>query len=131
MELLTPDSADVWAYYEHPFWSDYAAITHHKYGKGSATYLACFTDIPTLQQLIRRLCGLAEVTLPNYTFPLISKKGTNDSGKRVHYFFNYSSSPVSLNYDGEDAVNLLTGERILAQDTKQIGAWDLLIAEEA
>jgi beta-galactosidase len=130
MELLKPATADVWAYYEHPFWGDYAAVTHNKYGKGSATYLACFTSLPTLQQLIRQLCSLAEVKLPDYLFPLICKKGTNDYGKCVRYYFNYSSAPVSLKYDGKDATNLLTGERLLAEETRQIGAWDLLIVEE-
>jgi beta-galactosidase len=130
MELVTPTTAKVWAYYEHPFWSDYAAITHQEYGMGSATYLACFTSIATLQQMIRRLCNLAGITLPEYRFPLIRKQGTNDNGKYVRYYFNYSSSPVFLNYDGKKAKNLLTGEHISTHDKQKIDAWDLLITEE-
>jgi beta-galactosidase len=70
------------------------------------------------------------VKLPNFHFPLICKKGTNDYGKCVRYYLNYSSAPVSLEYDGKDATNLLTGGRLLSKENTQIGAWDLLIVEE-
>jgi beta-galactosidase len=130
MELVKPSTAQTWASYEHPFWGEYAAITHQEFGRGSATYLACFTTIPALQQLMRRLCRLADITLPDYAFPLILKTGYNDNGKFVRYYFNYSSSLVSLTYDGKDATELLRKERVLTNDKKEIGAWDLLILEE-
>lgn len=130
MELVCPETAQTWASYEHPYWGKYSAITHQKFGNGSATYLACFTTIPALQLLIRKICSLAEITLPEYAFPLIQKKGYNDAGKLVRYYFNYSSSTVMLSYDGNDATELVTEQQIHSGEKKEIPAWNLLIIEE-
>lgn len=130
MELLLPSSADVWASYDHPFWGRYAAVTHQSYGRGSATYLGCFADISAFKEIIRRICKLAEIKLPEYTFPLIQKSGYNDNQKLVHYYFNYSSSPVSFHYDGASGIELLTGNEISTDEKLEIPAWDLIIVEE-
>jgi len=44
MELITPTTAKVLAYYDHPVWGKYAAITENNYGKGLATYIGCMTS---------------------------------------------------------------------------------------
>ncbi len=44
MELITPTTAKVLAYYDHPVWGKYAAITQNNYGKGMATYIGCMTS---------------------------------------------------------------------------------------
>ncbi len=42
IELLIPqEKTEVLAYYDHPYWGEYAAITHNQYGQGSATYIGC------------------------------------------------------------------------------------------
>lgn len=130
MELVQPETARTWASYVHPYWGRYAAITHQEYGLGSATYLACLTATSALQLVIRRLCTLAQVSLPEFTFPLILKKGYNDAGKLVRYYFNYSSSPVSFAYRGKDGFELLTNESIANGEKKEISPWNLLIIEE-
>jgi len=44
MELITSTTAKVLAYYDHPVWGKYAAITENNYGKGLATYIGCMTS---------------------------------------------------------------------------------------
>ena len=44
MELITPATAKVLAYYDHPVWGKYAAITENNYGKGMATYIGCMNS---------------------------------------------------------------------------------------
>ena len=130
MELLIPDTADTWASYEHPYWGTYSAVTHHAFGKGSATYLGCMTNIPALQLIIRKICTLADITLTEYAFPLIHKSGTNDVGNIVHYYFNYSSTPMLLTYDGQNGIELLTQKEYTPETTYEIKDWDVLIIEE-
>lgn len=130
MELVQPTTAEVWAYYRHQYWGSFAAVTHHRYGEGNAVYLGCLTDTQTLQQIIRRLCSITGTALPEYTFPLITKRGVNDLGRQIHYYFNYSSAPLPFFYDGGDGKNLLTGEIIKCGDKLELGDWDLLIVEE-
>lgn len=45
MELLTPTEAEVevLAYYDHPHWGKYAAVTQNRYGQGQAVYIGCMT----------------------------------------------------------------------------------------
>lgn len=129
MELITPDSAQVWASYEHPYWGNYAAVTRQTYGKGSAVYLGCLTDTRALQLILRRLCTQAHITLPDVTFPLIIKEGRNDAGKLIRYYFNYSSSPVSFTYHGTDGIELLTHKKLHAETLLEVPAWNLLIVE--
>lgn len=130
MELIRPTTAEIWARYQHPYWGNYAAVTYQKYGKGSAVYLGCLTTPTALQWIIRRLCSLAHILLPKYSFPLILKTGYNDNGKCIRYYFNYSSSPTSFSYDGKTGTNLLSGETVQSNENKEISAWDVMIVEE-
>ena len=131
MELVRPDTAQVWASYEHPFWGNYAAITHQEYGKGSATYLGCYTEKDGLKSLIRKICNKIDLSLPEYSFPIIRKQGINDAGKKVSYYFNYSSTPGSFIYDGQNGTELLTDSSICTDDACPLKPWSLMIIEES
>jgi beta-galactosidase len=129
MELLRPLGAEVWADYTHPFWGSYAAVTHHCFGKGSATYLGCYMEQAGLQVILKRLCAESGIVLPDYTFPIIRKQGTNDAGKLITYFFNYSSAEQSFVSDVPDGTELLTGKACRQQGTYTLKPWDLMIVE--
>ena len=43
IELLLPTSATVLAWYDHPYWGKYVAVTQNSFGKGTATYIVCGT----------------------------------------------------------------------------------------
>lgn len=108
MELLIPTTARVLASYNHSQWGSYAAITQNQYGKGTATYLGCyFEDKDLLKDLFRSICEQAEIEIPEAAYPVILKKGTNDSDKEVLYYFNYSDTPCTVIYHGKDAAVLL------------------------
>lgn len=130
MELVRPTDCDIWASYKHDFWNIYAAITHKDYGKGSATYLGCYIEKDGFKKLIQKLCNIADISLPEYTFPVIRKEGTNDMGKRIQYFFNYSSANQTFSYDGADSMELLTQESIKNGSAINLKPWDLAIIEE-
>jgi beta-galactosidase len=130
MELICTDTADVWASYVHPYWGKYAAITHNRYGKGTATYIGCYTEKAGLKTLIRKICKIADVTLPDYKFPIIHKSGINDLNKTVHYYFNYSSEKRSFIYDGLSGHELLTNDDVISQSSCMLNPWNLMIIEE-
>ncbi len=131
MELVRPDTAQVWSSYEHPFWGSYAAITHQDFGKGSATYLGCYIEKAGLKSLIRKICNKINLSLPEYQFPIIRKQGINDAGKRVNYYFNYSSASGNFTYDGQNGTELLTGSSICANENCSLEPWNLMIIEES
>jgi len=132
MELITPTTAKVLAYYDHPVWGKYAAITQNKYGKGSATYIGCLTSNPVMEKVLADelkntdLWGEAQ----KLYFPVITKEGVNQRGKTVHYFFNYSAKPVSVNYTFHNGHELLSDKTVVQNSLLELKAWGIKIIEE-
>jgi len=52
-------------------------------------------------------------------------------GRRVHYYFNYSSTPVSAKYTYAAGSNLLTSAPVSSGQQLSLAPWDLAIIEEA
>lgn len=129
MELVNVDGAEVWAQYVHPFWGKYAAITHNKFGAGTATYLACYTTKDALKHLIRKLATVADIALPEVTFPVIIKHGFNDSGKHIIYYLNYSSDMQTVCYDQADGIELISNKEVHTGDGIVLKPWNLAIVE--
>ncbi|MBQ1894322.1 MAG: beta-galactosidase [Clostridiales bacterium] len=128
MELVTADQADTIAYYDHPMWGKYSAVTSHKYGNGKAYYLATLLDQGGLTALLRVLLPECGISLPEQVFPLIIKSGLNGLGRKISYMFNYSSSPVSGAVT-ESGTDLISGRCFVTGDKYEIAPWDLMILE--
>ena len=131
MELLIPKEAEVLASYKHYNWNEYAAITRNHYGKGTAVYIGCMTDDETLKAVITAALSESGVEIPEEKYPVIIRSGINDLGKKIRYFFNYSSEEQEVLYPFEDGKELLTDGRIIGQSVLKIPAWDVKIIEEA
>ena len=129
IELVTPTTADVWAYYNHQFWGDYAAITHNSYGEGTATYIGCYTEKEALKAVLTKLCPIADIHMSSLSLPIIKKSGINEAGKCITFYFNYSSDVQSFTYDGADGTELLSGTVLTSGYTVTLKPWDLIIAE--
>jgi beta-galactosidase len=131
-ELLVPEKAKVLAYYDHPYWGKYAAITQNRYGKGIVTYLGAFPSKIILQKLIEnaaKKAGLWTVD-QQLSFPLIVKNGINQYGKIIHYYFNYSNEKKELTYPYKECRNLLTGNILKKNEKIILKAWDFVVLEE-
>ena len=132
MELVTCDTATPLAHYDHPSWGSYAAVTENTYQKGSALYLGTFFDDKLLESLLVSYLtrhgydGLSEDT-PQ--FPLIVKRGTNDFGKNLCYYFNYSGEPQTMTHTGNTGTELLTDTPVAAGAVLSLDPWGLAIVE--
>ena len=131
MELLMPQEAEVLASYDHYNWKEYAAITKNHYGKGTAIYIGCMTDDITLKAVITEALNSAEVEIPEYNWPVIVRKGTNDLGKCVRYILNYSAEEQNVVYHGADGTELFTGDAVQDGETITVSPWNVKIVEEA
>jgi beta-galactosidase len=45
--------------------------------------------------------------VPEAAYPIVIKKGTNELGREITYYFNYSDTPQSVTYNGNKAATLL------------------------
>ena len=100
MELITPTTAKVLAYYDHPVWGSYAAITQNEFGKGLATYIGCMTSKSLTENILKDILGKTKLWKgeQQLSFPIISKSGVNMQGKTIRYYFNYSNAPMQIQY---------------------------------
>ena len=130
MELLMPQEAEVLASYDHYNWKEYAAITKNHYGKGTAIYIGCMTDDNTLKAVLTEALNSAEVEIPEYSWPVIIRKGTNDLGKCVRYILNYSAEEQNVVYHGADGTELFSEESVQDGDTVTVLPWNVKIIEE-
>ena len=131
MELLMPQEAEVLASYDHYNWKEYAAITKNHYRKGTAIYIGCMTDDNTLKAVLAEALNSAEVEIPEYSWPVIVRKGTNDLGKCVRYILNYSAEEQSVVYHGADGTELFSEESVQDGESIIVLPWNLKIVEEA
>ena len=50
--------------------------------------------------------------------------------KQVHYYFNYSGSPVEVTYSHSAGTELFTGKRTTPKSVLKLSPWDVAIVEE-
>jgi beta-galactosidase len=58
------------------------------------------------------------------------KHGVNAKHHRIHYYLNYSSAPATFSYEYAGGTDLLTGNPLAKGKRVNVGAWDVVIAEE-
>lgn len=129
-ELLIPEKASVLALYDHPYWGKYAAITENNYGKGKVIYLGSWPSLPILERLLTAALEGMGITISGIKFPIIMRHGVNMKNKRIHYYFNYSGQPVTVQYDFRNGTELLSGKKLNLKDKLTINAWDVSLIEE-
>ena len=128
MELLQPSSAKVLARYDTDAYGECAAVTANSYGAGRAVYIGCFFEREALMRLLKAECPEAGISLPDISYPIVLRTGTNGFGNNIAYYMNYSGSTQSFTaqYGGTD---ILTGKKLSKGDSLTLEPWDLVIIE--
>jgi beta-galactosidase len=131
-EMLQLESARPLAYYEHPFFGEYAAITRNSFGKGTLTYEGTVLSDELQYRVIRDLLDLAGLAGPDQELPpaVKVKTGTGNDGRIFRFYMNYSSVPAKFTYPYRPGTDLLTSRRVLQGQEVELPPWDLVIVEE-
>lgn len=135
MELITCDTAVPVLKYSHPAYERYAAATKNQYGNGSTLYFGTmFENDELLESVLLSFLhetgfsgGDLSSDAPHY--PLIVKRGINDSGKELCYYLNYSKDPVSVTHRGKDGIELVSETSIVCGDKIDLGGWGVAVVE--
>lgn len=130
MELLIPEGAEILAAYDHYNWSGYAAVTRNQYGSGSAFYLGCMTGNRLLKKILREALKSAAVEIPEESFPVILRKGTNDLGNTVRFYLNYSPQDQEILYRFREGTDLLEHHAVKHHEKFKLSPWGVRIIEE-
>jgi len=132
MEYLIPETAQALAYYDHPYFSEYPAVTINEYGKGTLLYEGSIFSDQIQAKLIQEAVERAGIKNPDHQFawPLIAKSGVNDEGKILHFYYNYSSDPLEFTYPHDSGKELVEAKSVKNGETLTIAPWDIIIIEE-
>ena len=131
-EFLMPEHARPLAYYDHPFFGKWPAITENQFGAGTLLYEGTYLSDALQTALIRRAVEEAGLNSPDQQLPAAVhvQHGVNRMGKHVHYYFNYSGAVVKAIYSYGAGTNLLDGKPVTHQQELTLAPWDLAIIEE-
>ncbi len=131
-EFIQPSSAKPLAYYDHPFFGRWPAITRNRFGSGTLTYEGTMLSDELQQAVVLDVLRESGLTSSDQNLPagVRLKSGIDDSGKRIHYYLNYSSSPATFPYSYGSGRDLLTGHVIGSGKKVNLGPWDLAIVQE-
>jgi beta-galactosidase len=132
-EMIIPDTAKALAYYDHPFFGKYPAITQNAFGKGSLTYEGTLLSDKLQKAVLLDVLEQAGLTGPDQQLPaeVRVKHARNRQGKVLHFYLNYSSTPQMVPYPYASGTNLLSQNGSVAHgQSLLLQPWDLAIVEE-
>lgn len=131
-EFLMPEHAKALAYYDHPFFGRWPAITENDCGKGSLLYEGTYLSDGLQRAILSDTLRNIGLTGPDQELPAAIHvvSGVDGLGKRLHYYFNYSGDSVSFTYPYSEGTDLLTGQAIAHGQQVALKPWDLSIVEE-
>jgi beta-galactosidase len=132
-EFLLLEHAQPLAFYDHPFFGKWPAITRNHYGSGEFTYEGTQLSNGLQQKLVLDCLKEAGLTSNDQQLPqpVRVKHGTNREGHQLHYYLNYSSSSNTLTYNYAAGKDLLTDTAITPNQQVTLKPWDLVIVEES
>lgn len=131
-DMLILEGAQALAYYDHPFFEKYPAITRNHFGSGTLTYEGTALSDALQTKMLLDVLKMAGLTGPDQELPasVRVKHGTNRKAKVIHYYLNYSSGPQTFKYKYKSGKDLLTDSAVPSSQMVTLKPWDLVIIEE-
>jgi beta-galactosidase len=131
-EFLVPDHAKPLAWYDHPFFGKWPAITENQFGAGTLTYEGTYLSQKLQTAVLSKALDEAGLAGPDQQLPAAVHvtHGVNRFGKQLHYYFSYSGSEIEVSYAYAAGTNLLDGKAVAKSQKLTLGPWDVAIIEE-
>jgi beta-galactosidase len=130
-EMLIPESAQPLAWYDHPFFGRYPAITRNSYGKGTFTYEGTVLSDALQRAVVLDVLSRAGLAGPDQKLPpAIRVKHGEAAGRKLHFYFNYSPAEQTFAYSYGPAEDLLKGQKVAQAASVKLGPWDVAIFRE-
>lgn len=130
-EFLMPEHARALAYYDHPFFGHWPAITENQYGSGTLLYEGTYLSDELQQKVLADVLRGMGLTGPDQELPpaIHAVHGVNRRGTALDYYFNYSATPVTMTWHEPVGADLLTGKVMADGQMVTLQPWDLAIVE--
>jgi len=131
-EFLIPETAEVLAQYEDPFFERFPAITRNKFGKGTLTYEGSYLTMSLQKAVLTEALELAALTSSDQDLPqpVRVKHSITGEGKPVHFYLNYSGERQNFRYPYSGGIDVLTEKSVESETVLVLKPWDLAIVFE-
>jgi beta-galactosidase len=130
-EFLVAEKAKPLAFYDHPFFGKYPAVTRNTYGKGTLTYEGTKLSDKLQEKLMRETLTMAGISLSDSLLPapVKVKHAESAAGEPLHFYFNFSGQPQTFSYAYEDGVDILSDKPVKKSQKITLAPWDLIIVK--
>jgi beta-galactosidase len=128
-EYLLPETCRALAFYDHPVFGAYPAVTRNLFGKGMLTYEGTHVSDALQDKIVADCLAVAGIPLADAGLPagVKAKHGLLADGVAVHAYFNFSSFGREFVYGRESGRDILTGGAVASGARIVLAPWDLII----
>lgn len=131
-EFLKPEHATPLAFYDDTFLGRYPAITVNHFGAGTLTYEGTWLSNDLQRAVIMQILRRAKIPLADLALPATVRvhHALDNSGRALHFYFNYSPRKQRFRYIYPLGTDLLTSRSILSDRVLALPPWGLAIIEQ-
>jgi beta-galactosidase len=131
-DMILPEGATPLAFYDHPFFGRYPAITRNTFGKGSVTYQGTILSETLQQRVVADVLQQAGVAALDAGLPpkVRARHMVSRDGKPIHFYLNFSAEPQSFEYAHGASTDLLASRPVTTRQTIALGPWDVSVIRE-
>ncbi len=132
MEYLILETAEPIAYYDHPYFKEYPAITINDYEKGTLLYEGTWVSDQIQTRILLESLERAGIDHKNHTikWPVVVKSSINEMGQNLHFYYNYSSVTKDVIHPYKAGLELLNNNKVKSGESLKIDPWGILIVKE-
>jgi beta-galactosidase len=130
-DMILPETAKPLAFYEHPFFGKYPALTRNAWGRGTVTYEGTVLTDALQEKVVADVLKQAGVA-PEAGLPerVRARQAVARDGKALRFYLNFSGEPQSFAYTHGAGAELLSQKPVAAGERLTLGPWDLAVIRE-
>jgi len=131
VDMVLLETAKPLAFYDHPFFGRYPALTRNAFGKGSLTYQGTILTDALQQKVVADVLKQAGI-VPEPALPAMvrARQAVGRNGKALRFYLNYSGEAQSFAYVHGSGTELLSQRSVAAGERLTLGPWDLAVVRE-
>jgi beta-galactosidase len=130
-DMVLAETAKPLAFYDHPFFGRYPAITRNAFGKGTVTYqgtvLSDALQEKVVADVLKQAGIVSEAGLPA---KVRVRQAVARDGKALRFYLNFSGEPQSFAYAHGGGTELLSQKAVAAGERLTLAPWDLAVIRE-
>jgi beta-galactosidase len=130
-DMLLVEGAKALAFYDHPFFGKYPALTRNAFGKGTVTYQGTVLSQALEEKVVADVLNTAGI-VPEAGLPpkVRVRRAVARDGKTLRFYLNFSSEPQSFAYAHGAGTELLSEKPVAVGQRLTLAPWDLVVIRE-